>query len=479
MNNERKNIDNLFRDVLFDYQEPLSPKAWNKVKHKLHAIKQKRQRRIVGALAAAVLLLITFFGGYYMAKYRYMPQSFKATNQTNKNSQSYDIATDSTRHIPQKNSNPIKKTLQFERNQKQGDKKYNLQKDKLITETLPKNNSGRILVTDEKPRQQTKIQTNLPLLPTADSLLTGYSQTGIVTKPHKLDKSPALHPVSGRIKTRMSTFLQIDSTKASQIKSETNIIVPCERRMTIGFKFSPMYNYRRTMDNHSEASVDVGSHAYAEALSDKAFYDMVERSMVTYSFGISFEYIMNRRLTLETGLRYSRIGLETHNVYIITRTSKNESSIFTSLGNIITAPYFDGKPPYNTPRFAAPGYPTYFDLIQYFDYIEVPVLVKGSIIRKKPLHFYLFGGISLSRLVGNQSYLMDNEAQISIGQTNDIKKDNYRAIGGIGAEYKFHEAFSIYIEPVVNYSLTPVNINSSVFSYPYSFGAYTGIKYSF
>lgn len=474
MNNERKNIDNLFRDVLYDYEESLSPKAWNEIKHKLNAIKQKRHKRFIYTLAAALLLLITFFGGYYIAKFRYMPDSFKETNEIHENPKGVGIKTDNNRHKVPDNRNEMHQPYNnksIERKQTNKEKKDN--KKSVI------NNSGKLLVTNEKKINQTKNQTNLPLLPTADSLLTGYSDSGIVTKTHQSDKSLVMNPVPGNVKTCMNTFLQIDSTKASQKKCEPNVLIPQERRMSIGFKFSPMYNYRRTIDNHSEVSVDIGNHAYNEALSDKAFYDMVERSMVTYSFGISFEYIMNQRITLETGLRYSRIGLETHNVYIITRTSKNESSIFTSLGNIITAPYFDGKPPYNAPRFAAPGYPTYFDLIQYFDYIEAPVVVKGSVIRKKPLHFYLFGGFSIGRLIRNQAYLMDDASQISIGQTNDIQTENYRAIGGIGAEYKFHEAFSMYIEPVMSYSLTPVNINSSVFSYPYAFGAYTGIKYSF
>nr|WP_319510408.1 hypothetical protein [uncultured Draconibacterium sp.] len=115
---------------------------------------------------------------------------------------------------------------------------------------------------------------------------------------------------------------------------------------------------------------------------------------------------------------------------------------------------------------------------QVFEFVEVPLYLRYSIVDKK-VGLELLGGISAGFVIGNNAYLDNDYGLQNIGSTADISTLNFSGTLGVGVNYMLGKHISFALEPRLNYYLNSINSNPDVDYRPYRIGVYTGLYYEF
>jgi hypothetical protein len=115
---------------------------------------------------------------------------------------------------------------------------------------------------------------------------------------------------------------------------------------------------------------------------------------------------------------------------------------------------------------------------QYFQYLELPFLLRYKIIDRK-LGVNLLGGVSTNILVGNRVSLTSGNKTSNIGTSQDIRNFNYMGNMGLGFDYNISRNLLFTVEPQFKYFLNSINQSSSklIANRPYMLGMFTGIKF--
>jgi hypothetical protein len=284
--------------------------------------------------------------------------------------------------------------------------------------------------------------------------------------------------------------LQENKFPAETIEDSYALNIPVEDenkdgKWGIGTQFSPLYSYR---------TLEIDE----QSLMSASYYNEAESGMMAYSGGINVNYGPTRRISLQSGVYYSKYGLTVDNAYyyenaVPDATASGLNTKFYSVNNssgeidvmsnsstgYITnfadrsAQYANMQPASELSDKVDNG-----EIIQNFEYIEVPLIVKYKVIDRK-LGFNFLGGLSTNLLVGSNAYYNEDGNQEKIGETTDIKPFNYSSILGVGLSYSVSERFNINLEPTFRYYLNSINESSVVKSHPYSMGIFTGLSYYF
>lgn len=114
------------------------------------------------------------------------------------------------------------------------------------------------------------------------------------------------------------------------------------------------------------------------------------------------------------------------------------------------------------------------DFDQVFDYIEIPLLLRYQVL-EGVLGVQLTAGVNSGFLVHNAVYSSGN----NIGKTADMNNFSLSSSFGLGLGYKLLPRLQLRFEPQVRYFLQSLSDNSSIDYKPYSFGFSTGMSYSF
>jgi len=270
-----------------------------------------------------------------------------------------------------------------------------------------------------------------------------------------------------------------ENTEANKIRSD---------RWAVGTQVSPVYSYR-----------DLGSSAVkTDALS---YYNTAESGMLAYAGGVNLSYLTSKRLTVQSGLYYSRMGISIEHSYASTNLGPGNiysdafqySTIANSSGQIRTGSgniesyYTSGWSGDKTEGHSMPAGETFnqlnlqfnkSEIIQNFQYLEIPVILKYKMIDRR-LGFNLLGGMSTNLLLGSNAYLLNGNDKEKIGRTTDLKTVNYSSTVGMGMDYALSSRFNLSLEPFFKYYLNSINQSADIKSRPYTFGVFSGISFVF
>jgi len=231
-----------------------------------------------------------------------------------------------------------------------------------------------------------------------------------------------------------------------------------------------------------------------------------ENGLFSFAGGIRVAYSAGRRLTVQSGIYYSRYGQEKNDVDAYTSNFTEDThgqvtatylSIRNSTGVIETSSTKESN--YNkvvNSQMGTPadftnnlGYPGIFtsnltptdagdiSVTQFFDYLELPVTLKYKIVDRK-MDFSLMGGMVTNFLVNNEAILNVDGNSESLGTTSGINKVNYLGSVGLGLEFPVVRNVAISLEPRFRYYLNPID-RSQIIVHPYSFGVFAGFSYVF
>jgi hypothetical protein len=210
------------------------------------------------------------------------------------------------------------------------------------------------------------------------------------------------------------------------------------------------------------------------------------KALSTVSGGMIASLKLNKRLSVSSGLVFSRLSQQTQNQFIsvanaditsilsatkpgsISSGIQIDPAVISQVNQIVSANI--SKSPQNPYSFS--------DISQQFDYLEIPVIATYKIIDKK-ISLGLSGGVSTNFLVGNNASVAQNGVSLVNGQTSDLRNMVYSGLAGIALGYDVSKRIIITFEPRVKQYLNSVSNNNQVDFKPVQMGFFTGITYTF
>ena len=254
----------------------------------------------------------------------------------------------------------------------------------------------------------------------------------------------------------------------------------------VGTNATPLYSYRTLGTADQLAATN-------------SYYDQVESGTMAYAGGVHVNFVQGKRLSFQSGIYYSKMGINVdHNYYTTNLASaqdasdlrlkysqfQNTTGVITTGGDkeadysFVSNESWDRSPestPFQISELNATIYEG--EIIQNFEYLEIPMLVRYRLIDRK-VGFNVLGGVSTNFLVGSNAFYSENNTKEKIGKTTDLKPINYSSIVGLGLDYAITEKLFINLEPTFRYYINSVN-NTGLKSHPYSMGIFTGLSYYF
>lgn len=255
-----------------------------------------------------------------------------------------------------------------------------------------------------------------------------------------------------------------------------------KQRWELGGEIAPLYSDRSISSNSLESSV----------ISN---LNQNESGIMAYAGGIRVAFSPSKRISVQSGIYYSRYGQRKNEAMIYnnlatTIVSKEVVSITNSTG-IISVNNSDGNRsmidnslPENensgvmAHSFYSSTSAEEVTIKQTFDYFEIPLVIKYKIIDQK-LDFSFSGGIITNFLVGNKVNMIEDGRSSIIGETTEINEINYVGSVGLGLEYPLVPRFSLTLEPRFRYYINTLDQSSQISVHPYSFGFFAGVNYRF
>jgi len=327
---------------------------------------------------------------------------------------------------------------------------------------------------------------NISVEPNTEDLITGMAPSGIVPAEKETGSivSDFIPPVDYRYEilnlspgagNLPSADLQQPSKNDMIIQQNLLAMADEDEKKTdwiIGGKLGPQYTYRNFDLLQAESS---RIPEYMEK----------ESGLLAYTGGVNVEADRGGRLTVQSGLFYSKIAMTRPYVsnesdyFDIGETYNSNSTDQLNKSNTIGTIVFENDLPQNLVR-TDEGYvePGPYELETQLGYVEIPFVVKYKIIDRK-LGVNINGGIWADILMGTKVYKMDGNQIYVEGINEDMRTLTVSSSLSFGFTYPISNKLSLNCEPFFRYYLSQVNTNIETAVYPYSLGILTGVNYYF
>jgi hypothetical protein len=466
-----KNLDELFRGKLANYEQ--EPHAYILENILSGVVGARRKRKLVywRVAGVAAALLIAFVAGWQLNDNAYQKTN-QAVNavQPSAHEKSPEAKNQVEKIMPANQVTPAK-----------------LQLASTETNSTVRNNQSKSITQNSKVETIVLAAVSHPVASNDESLLIKPLKklAGLINL--KGENSTALQEINFRDNSTELTQKSIDQQIMEQNKQMLAVENKSKEktRWLVGAQVSPEYNVSRGSQ----------SQAYASNMLN------VTSNSVDLGGGISVEYKKGKRWSLQSGVYYSGLGQTSGN----SSSSGNKDYLFANAGSnyfntIVKLDAASNRMSMNSnagvielskiPSGLVVGNsledktlnstvivsPTSF--IQNFDYIEIPLYVRYTLIDAR-FDVVMLGGLSSNVLVGNQIFVEDASGKSLVGKTNDMQTLNYSGTVGMGIKYGLSKRISVNLEPRIKYYLNSLNSNSSVSYKPYAIGVFTGLSYEF
>jgi hypothetical protein len=437
------NIDNAFRKQLGDYEQSPPPGVWDNIEHSLDSGKKPLWRNIL-SIAASLALMFLISGLIILQNYNFLTDRVSSLNieQIQSGSNINEILPASQPINP---GNFISK-LDDER--LQGRSAVSQKRDQ---------NSGDINRSSEMraPLSDNQLNKAKPLY------------AGIIEHKEKDKRSQFVDNNSFTYSYTENVFENLGSFSLPE-ENESKIL--------LGSTMSPTISYR-DISGKNQSEID-------------------ERSLIAYSGGVTVGYQLSERLKVKSGVFYSQIGQTLNDVEVnsgsFTRIGQDPLVNITGSMGTYELHVNDIRPSNNnsddiqlqpiqqgpqTKEAEAEKFIVEESLLQKMEYIKLPFLLEYKIIDRN-LDLSMITGINTNFLLADGIYLENSINSKKIGTVQNLSKVTYSGTIGMGVDYDINENLKISMQPLIDYYLNSYN-SSSGKTYPYSFGLYTGLSFSF
>jgi len=420
-------IEKLFKNALEQVSVEPPARVWEGINSHF-TMKQRRVRQIYtySGIAAAVLLL--FCVGYFMQSQQtneYTPTSIMALNINNDQGRNEILVFASTSHsIPD-----IKKRIVRHSNENQV--------------PIPASKSVWKGLKNKQPESNLK---------------NGTVRTEFIP----LVNQSALE--NQRKYTELLEGKKDTPVKTTKEKAENE-----DKIFSVGGYISPGYssgNYRSS-----------GSHARSTQ------YESSQMSgILNVGGGVTFAVKPTKRISIETGLGYSRLGQKTDDAQVYVphgdMVSYNANThAYTPLGSVKNQATATLSTQENFISLKGEQ-DEEGSIEQQFDAIEIPLIFRYQLNDNK-VKFSILGGFGASFMVGNHTYVNYNGKKEFMGEAENIRTFNISTNVGFGIEYPITKSIAIKLEPGFKYYMQSLSKSEYINFKPYSFTFSTGIGINF
>ncbi len=484
MKNESKNIDRYFKQRFEQFEHPPQDVVWKGIAAKLGHTRKKGLVLLFFRIAAGMTLLLSLGIGYYFV------------TRTGTQVETPVMAT-------YQNGEPVKDTIV---------------KRPLVNEKNKPAVSSKKTEKSERLEPVRKIYKGPAVREEVPS--ESESPENVAGIPDKMGRNQNLYPTGGfaeiaHPENQGALPVDLPATLTHNRQSPNPVISPEEalamllpenevpaeteaakqNRWILGGEIAPLYSYRTIASDYLETDM-------ISNLNES------ENGVIAYAGGIRVSFSAGKRLSVQSGLYYSRYGQEKSNIQSFSYNNAEYAgdngpvetymAITNSTGviyskpsdNIVSAKIISNSTAIATDNryFASLNGLNYTDIDQaeesditveqLFDYLEVPVTIKYKFIDRK-FDFSFSGGLVTNFLVSNVVNIVQNGEKSQFGRTGDISQVNYLSSFGLGFEYPVFKGLAFSLEPRFRYYLNPIDKNSQINVHPYSFGFFAGINYIF
>jgi|GEM_PF-2413212 len=488
-----ENIDRYFKEKLENFKENPPQDTWDKIAIRLGHSRKRRMVIFISRIAAGITILISL-----SILFHYI-QKDKNVELAHQSDPSTEIKPGDTK---------INSAQIIERETSQ--EKNGLPETVVTAKTIQKR-SAISKITDNQADEQTT--QSLHIL--ADDVLQTGSDVKYKASDYYIsvpDKISYLMPIECKyLDVDYSGDDQVFIAREWRIKGQARELSDAQllaftdeqpdekERQTewlLGGQFAPLYSYR-----------NLASEQYQEYVKNQI--NSKESGIIAYAGGINLTVSPNRRLSVQSGIYYSKYGQEKNSLeyaaflfpnqntdatfYAIGDPKSEVSSLSVYIGNSTGKIFSGDEGLFNTNRSPIENQLTdqteanqlnstlpVKSVTQYFKYLEIPVNIKYKVLDKK-FDVSLMGGISTNFLVGTDIQLnyTDNSSKNTDYTTEGLNRINYSGLIGIGFEYPLIKNLILNVEPKFRYYINPIDKEQVYDIHPYSIGIFSGISYLF
>ena len=464
---KENNLDELFRDKLLNYEQEPPAYLLENILSGVAGARRKRKLVFWRVAGVAAALLIAFVAGWQLNNSAYQ-----------KSNQAVNTVQPSTPEISSEVTNQVEKVVTAK------------PEEPAMSQLASTETHSLIRNSQSNPISQNSQSETIALV--AESAPVASNDESLLMKPLKIlagliisdsENSSMLLASDGRDNSSELAQKSIDQ----QIMEQNKQLLAVENRSKektrwlIGAQVSPEYNVSRGSQSQAYASNMLNSSS----------------NSVDLGGGISVEYKKGKRWSLQSGVYYSGLGQSSGNSgyknmdaslgsnYFNTivnldaassRMSMNSNAGVIELSKIPSGLVVGNSLEDNTLNSTVIVSPANF--IQNFDYIEIPLYLRYTLIDAR-FDVVMLGGLSSNVLVGNQIFVDGASGKTLVGKTKDMEALNYSGTLGMGVKYGLSRRISVNVEPRIKYYLNSLNSNSSVTYKPYTIGVFTGLSYEF
>ena len=455
MSRRKNKTDQQFRDQLRHFEAAPPDQVWHGITSALFSDKRKRQILWVNRIAASIAVLLALGTTWFL---------LRETPET-------QLVTRETQETRIRKETGITKTAV-------PDTKAEIRE---ITRDMNDKTTGTEIIVREK-------EVNLADAEYAEVVPGGrpYMDQLKTVPPRSATGFQTNYPVTLLTVTYYPSTLSDESEGIDVFDEWGDDRIASHNKWGVGTQVSPIYSYRNLEVSEGGAP-------------STSYYNDVEDGIVSYAGGVNVHYALLKRLSVQSGLYYSSMGMKVGNAYYASVDNNNsymdeistiQASINNSTGIIETQQGLDYAVAANTvPQAGLEQITSQYaranslnapegEIIQQFKYIELPLILRYRVVDRR-LGFHFLGGLSSNFLVGNSAWYQDAGNKEQIGTTGNLRPVNYSSVVGLGVDYSISKRFHINLEPTFRYYLNSINIGSMIKSHPYTIGFYTGLLYTF
>lgn len=447
MKDNNQHIDQFFQESLKGYRHAPPVQAWERLKDDLLAIRRRRRIILYRWVAAAAVFIIAFMAGYYLATFRLDQQVKQPATELSQVTPS-DSKTGQESAYPE----PLSE---------------------INTSSKPDNpqvkESAFIESPPALPSTESRPEDVMPLQPKSSESTLSHSETSQEPPIEQQDEIAQAQPEDQPEQKEVAPELTPAYDWTDVAKQE-----PSASRWSIGGSFAPVYAYRSIRIQAEELPPGVNPSV--------SYYNDAEKEIYSYSGGLDVVYQMKEKWAFQTGLYLSNLGHT--NEEVIAYEVKGVKDILTVSSS---AGVIDVKPSKLPEEFVnssirrdstSGAFLINSDIYQELTYIELPLLIRYSLIDKR-FGFHVTGGLSPGIMTNNNTYFQYDGQQIDLDRNGDFYSMIYNTQVGLGLKYDISGSFSISLDPAFKYSLNSIRKDHSIEYHPYSLSIFTGIRYSF
>ncbi len=462
MNAKSENIDRFFKKRLENYEDNPGTVVWDNISEKLGRKKKRTLVLFMSRVAAGITLIVALGLGYYFL-----------------NKDSSEILTESTEQADEQvkekaiTSPGKKEPLLVKKYETTAESKIITAPEKTYEPGLTKSITG-------EQSSETDNYKSRNILSRIKSIIAG-----------KIDNTHAEDiKIAERIRTKPADENLVYTGNITEEEISYTDSKSGGSKWAIGGQLAPVYSYRNVSSDYLDSYV-------------KDQINSKESGIITYAMGLNVAMSPGKRLSIQSGIYYSKYGQQTDAVNVFTSdtpeaawdNTPDESTtnvlIAQSIGTVSSSdndllkfnqPANDNAENSNELRYFAQQNTTDINVdataTQYFEYLEIPLIIKYKIIDRK-IDLNVLSGISTHFLIGNDIYLDYDNMNNKFPENVNVNNMNYSGSIGIGIEYPVLSKLMLNIEPRFKYYINPIVKNPSYNIHPYSLGIFTGISYVF